>query len=929
MILTDEIKEPISKPLKEDQIKKFYNIFQPNFVQVFINEGKNDDMKLNPYKSFFINKYEDMLNICKNYNNSNYTIYSCYRKLKPNVISRNQNDVIFHRYFFVDVDIPEEEIKVEDLISKNNIKYTFKVKSGRGFHYYFQTQDLSIFNDDFREIERLKTASTLFIDWFIDNDVKVDRAIKDLARLTRIFGTYNYKRDNYCEVLIEKTLTKEELDYNNKFIFELKPKYNIEFKSPHTRCSNCKFIEKCFNHNFEAENHDANIDLVLLKNVAAYLYENQRNYNEARLICLIQGHKETEIEGWWKKAKDGFKFNCLEMRKFIKEFFPNHFRESCLFCMIENKNKVLYLNDETLDFTKLKEEYRDSNKFPINRYYRLRGSITQTDNIYKCGYVIAKKYLKELEEFIDNKELTIEELQLNKSYIIIYFDEKDLTKEEIKKLRLKLIENIDIDFFVYKMIINEKEFKLFSEVQLESGEAIVEGNILILKDKKKLGEDRKETVMIPYLFAHNVQTSLSNYESWDKVFENFNYTEQEINDYIFYKKDGEDEKYILDYPELFKWLIKAFLFSGKRHTYPLHLVIVGPQGTGKSWLLISLIQKYGNDCNMIGGGSTTIKAFIPSCPGGKYNKGLLYNANLLLGIDELFNIFIKESNEEDGATHIQKFNNILENLPMKTGSAYGTHKEELKAKTISVTNPIDKSHINFEKSINIFPSSSVQRFLFFNMGSKFVDFLRNNIVKEIKDEPSINNNKWLMLMKFMMSDISKIEYDRKKIIDIASDKKRLCPESLLHLYETRLTTHHAILVFDGLVKWRILFEKDKKLQVKEEDYLLFEQLWEYIINSWKSNGDNILTKNENILLDLIPEEGINRETLKRRAEKIFGINEEATKIVTNMIKDLRNYGFVENGKKDDMDRQNIYRVKEKEISLNDIKDDGQLRLDDL
>jgi adenylate kinase family enzyme len=425
-----------------------------------------------------------------------------------------------------------------------------------------------------------------------------------------------------------------------------------------------------------------------------------------------------------------------------------------------------------------------------------------------------------------------------------------------------------------------------------------------------------------------VQSSVTKYESWEEVFTDFNYSEDRISKYIFFKKDDIRDKYILEYPELFKWLIKAFLFSGKINRYPLHLVVVGPPGTGKSWLTESLAQKF-DDGPMIFSGSSSIKAFIPSAPNGRYNKGYLYSAKNMLTVDEMFNLFLKSQKDEDGTLDIQKFNSILENMAGKSGTAFGTHEEEMKAKSLWVTNPTDKSNLNFEKSINSFPASSMQRFLFFSMGGSFIDFLRNVKLQRVEEDIDVNKNKWIMLMNFFLSPEAAVEYDNDRVHKIINNARNLCPEDLLHLYETRLMNHHAILVFEGLVRWRIIFQKDKTLTAKEQDYIDFEQLWEYVIRSWKGDNKNLYSMNERRILELIPPEGIHRVTLIRRVEKLLNIDDDKTRIISNMIKDLRNYGEIHNGKKDDLDKQTIYRSSEQELSLKDLSDNkqtGQLTL---
>jgi hypothetical protein len=914
----------IVKDLKIDQLKKFYEIFGSNYVGAFINEIGDNKSEIIPYDQKYISKWEDFLAFNKKYNSSKYTLYACYRKLKP-TIERNAEQVIFHRYFFVDIDEPGEESKFEEFIIKNNLKYSYKAISGRGLHYYFRTNDITIpeGEEGNKELEKLKATSSLFRDWFIDNDIKIDSKIIDLARYSRAFGTFNYVRGRHCELIKEYELTQEEIDNNTKIVFSLKPKYSQEFKATNTICSSCAFIEKAMDYNFELENPAAYVNDKLLKNGASYLVENRRSYNEAKNLTKTQSHTVTEMEGWWKKAEKGdMKFNCFELRKFCKESFPKHWQDTCLKCMFENKNKVLYINDDTLNFKDLKEEYRQTFKFSINKFYKIKGEIK--DNIeYKQPIEVGLRYTTTLGQTTDEKTLELKDLKEKKD-MIVYFDENKLSKQDLHNLKLKMSNNLVVDFFIYDFIFENKKIKLLSEFKLNTGNAIVEGNITHIKDKIKIGEETKLISPVPYFFAHTVQSAIIKYESWEDVFKDFKYTDKEISEYIFTKEDSEDEKYVLEYPNYFKWIIKAFLFSGLINKYPLHLVIVGPQGTGKSWLLEAINKKFFEQNQLISGGATTVKAFIPACPSGKYSKGYIYNAKNIMLVDEMFNIFNKATKDREAVgDEIASMNNILENLSLTNGSAFGSHDETLTAKTLWVTNPVDRTHLDFIKSVRMFPQSTMQRFLFFNMNRSFVDYIRDNKLTKLEEQYEFNKNKWIMLMNFFMSNKSKIEYDHTRIDNITKKYKDNCPADLQFLYEVRLTNHHAKLLFLGLANWRILFQKDKELKAKEDDYVLFEEVWEYLINSWKGDSNNILSKNENILLDMIPEDGINKNTLIARAEKVFVID---YKQIQDMIKNLRYYGKIKNGDKDATDKHNIYKITEIEYTMDNINDPNQLKL---
>lgn len=893
--------------INSKEVEKYYDTFKPNYVGAFIFDPTSD--KQIPYVQTFINGKESFLAFCNKH--CQHMLYASYRPLKPSAITRNMNDVTSHEYFFIDIDEPSEVDKFESFCALQKLHPSFKVDSGRGYHYYFKTNRLELFNDA-ALVESLKVTSSLLRDLFIEAGVNIDSKIIDLARYSRIWGTYNHKRKKYCSLICEFPLTDEEITTNHNVIFSLTAKFRAEYNTARSRCTKCEVIDMAMRHNFEAEKPEAFINDVLLKNAACFLVENSKSENEARLLALVQTHSFNEIKGWMKKAEEkALRFNCYELRKFMKKEFPQHLNETCKKCNLENTNSILYLNDETLNFKQLKDEYRDTLKFPVNRFYKLQGTITANKG-YKEVYVCGKTYVTDV---VQSTEVTVDSLRAPTEETVYYIDEGFPSKREMNEEGLSEVRKIQATFFVYDFIYNSIKYRVLSEDPLDIGEIIIEGNIMELQDFNKIGENKKLEMCLNTLIVHSARSTMTKYNDWQQVFDNFNFSEKEVDDYIFYLKISEDERYIYNYPEQFKKLIKAFLFSGKKNNYPLHLAVIGPQGTGKSQLLAMLSQKFRN--NYISGSNTTIKAFVPSSPSGKYNRGLLYNANLFLAVDEMFNIFLKAASENDSHDEMLRFNNTLENQNSVSATAFGEHKETLKAKTLWVANPTDRSHKNFIETLNSFPNSSLQRFLFFNQGHTFVDFVssqQQDLIRLESDLP-FNAEKFISLMSFVLEN-NKLKYDYMRVRTIIQNIKNICPQQLQHLYEVRLTDHHAILIFEGLLKYRILFEKDTTLSAKDSDYESFSDLWHYIINSWREDAGNQLSKNENIMLEMVPQEGILRSTLIRRVKEVTNLCEP---VVEKMLKDLRSYNLIQNGNKSDYDKQIIYKVMKQQMDLADFQ----------
>ena len=57
-------------------------------------------------------------------------------------------------------------------------------------------------------------------------------------------------------------------------------------------------------------------------------------------------------------------------------------------------------------------------------------------------------------------------------------------------------------------------------------------------------------------------------------------------------------------------------------------------------------------------------------------------------------------------------------------------------------------------------------------------------------------------------------------------------EEFKGVWKTR-SLHHSILLLDGIVKFRCIFEGDKSFKARAEDYEMLENVIDYLMDSWK------------------------------------------------------------------------------------------------
>ena len=103
--------------------------------------------------------------------------------------------------------------------------------------------------------------------------------------------------------------------------------------------------------------------------------------------------------------------------------------------------------------------------------------------------------------------------------------------------------------------------------------------------------------------------------------------------------------------------------------------------------------------------------------------------------------------------------------------------------------------------------------------------------KEIKTNEDKRITKEEFLTIFDSCQDFLIDYEEEKVKEIYKKTLVLIKQPMREVWEAR-GLHHSILLLDGLVKFRCLFEENKSFKAKKEDYEELEKILVYIIQSW-------------------------------------------------------------------------------------------------
>lgn len=468
----------------------------------------------------------------------------------------------------------------------------------------------------------------------------------------------------------------------------------------------------------------------------------------------------------------------------------------------------------------LKEFFRKSNQlfFVINSNLKIKGKITNKVNEYKNKISL----IKVVQETIgkgENEE-QVESLR--------FFNEK------IDK-RQKIVDGFDSDFYIYKMISDEKEYLLFSVEQLELEEYEVEGMEVEIGDMADIGNYTKINLKLPIVFINNAKTRIIQFKDHKDFFAKLpKFTEDELMAYIFSSEDG----LYFQHPRPFERLIGSFLFSAKYDSspYPLHLLLIGQAGSGKSKIMECLHWKFQENNEITDGSCSTIKSLIPSFRSStNIQTGDLIKSNRLCCVDEFLRILVRIPSEER-EPQLAALNPLLEHKIRNFGSGNYSFKAKMTAKLLCASNPVYGTS-DMIRLANKIDKSFISRLVVYFQNKKHFNYIAEKDEDDLKKiNFTMETDLFLAMYDYLNS--FKAKFDKKRInelfkdalISFGDDQESNPLVDVRSIYMARYK-HHLYSICDGIVKLRCLWARDHQFKAIEEDYRNIKEIYNIIINN--------------------------------------------------------------------------------------------------
>lgn len=410
-----------------------------------------------------------------------------------------------------------------------------------------------------------------------------------------------------------------------------------------------------------------------------------------------------------------------------------------------------------------------------------------------------------------------------------------------RELRVHGEKSLSDEFFLYKVVADDREYVFFSLKKLPLVEQDFDGMALHSATSTEVAKRFSLRGFVNLFFVGKSQPTVR-ILPMPQLFESVKaFSEETFLDYLFYhEEDGRIYKQPKDYQKL----VACVLFSGKRDGYPLHLITIGSAGIGKTMKQESLNFKFSESAGIFEASASRLKGLIPSFKEKPASLGYLLSCNRIALVDELFKMIESSMNDGHGSSTsisnaLQQFNPILEHKKRTISSGNdNSFVMNPTAKLLADCNPFS-NRFTLPEHLSLIDSTTLSRCLIWAVDGQHYQFVskeKEGYITSSMDSGNPPNtlkyNVFLSIYDTLNSFLSKIEpKDVHRIFNGATSTLR--DERLKPLWKAR-GLHHTHLIIDGCVKLRCLFSGDKDFKAIEEDYDEAEKLLIRILQTMQS-----------------------------------------------------------------------------------------------
>jgi len=202
----------------EEDVNKFYMFFlhsNPTEIRVF------DPEKYPKGKSIFVKNRKEFVEECRKYTEEGVSVYVGARDRK----GRGDKNVVSSDFIFFEIDEHDdgknktnEKEKILEFLKSKGIEVSMIGMSGGGWHFYIRHKNQN-FATEKEAMDYKENSLGKFKKVFQNQGFDIDSAVFNLERVTRVLGTYNYKRNKLS--YIKKIDDEIDIEKNTKNLISM------------------------------------------------------------------------------------------------------------------------------------------------------------------------------------------------------------------------------------------------------------------------------------------------------------------------------------------------------------------------------------------------------------------------------------------------------------------------------------------------------------------------------------------------------------------------------------------------------------------------------------------------------------------------------------------------------------------------------------
>jgi len=448
-------------------------------------------------------------------------------------------------------------------------------------------------------------------------------------------------------------------------------------------------------------------------------------------------------------------------------------------------------------------------------------------------------------------------------------DERIITQHKFidervdKRYDGKIVATLNMDFWVYKIIYEGREYYVLSQEKMGNEVYMIEGMKISMDDFSELTNSLKVNAISNLFIAKKSESFIKTINPTElvKFCKEKEINKEKFHNLVFMHPSGV----VYDYSEDFNILRKAQLLSGKYEGYPLHIFKMGPVGTGKTTESEVLDFKFQEEQGILEAANSTLKSIVPSFKEKPANLGYICKCNRFALIDEMMKMVESAMGHDNSrvSNYFGQMNMLLEQKDRMVGSGNDNSARVKSTAKLSITTNNINNRFTISNHLGIIDPTTLSRMLVWVQDYKEIAKIYEGLCVKIPPTQSqelsretpflediytrlcvggINGNDFLTIydscQKFLVDfDINQC----KKIFDRVT---KLISGKMQQVWRAR-GMHHTILVLDGITKNRCLFEDyDDSFNCKDIDYQITEKILVHMANSWETSYDPLIMERD-------------------------------------------------------------------------------------